>query len=68
MIKNYEYDFRVGDTIRIVNMEGVGCYCDKQGVIEFIDGMGQLHGTWGGLAVIPSIDKIEILKRSKRKK
>jgi hypothetical protein len=29
--------------------------------------MGQLHGTWGGLAVIPSIDKIELIKKESAK-
>lgn len=67
MRENYACNLKVGDTIRIVNMEGVGCYSDKQGVIEHIDGMGQLHGTWGGLAVIPSIDEIELVKKEKIK-
>jgi hypothetical protein len=31
-------------------------------VIEHIDGIGQLHGTWGGLAVIPEADDFEIIK------
>lgn len=68
MMKNYDYEFKVGDTIRIVNMEGVGCYCDKQGVIEKIDGMGQLHGTWGGLALIPFVDEIELIEKGGKKR
>ena len=36
-------------------------YNGKEGVITHIDGIGQLHGTWGGLAVIPEKDEIQIL-------
>jgi hypothetical protein len=63
MRNNYEYNFKEGDTIRIISMDGVAVCNGSQGVIEFIDGMGQLHGTWGGLAVIPSIDEIELVKK-----
>ena len=31
-------------------------YCGRVGVVTHIDSMGQLHGTWGGLAVIPGED------------
>ena len=53
--------FKVGDKIRIINMmdEFSGKnYAGKDGVIDHIDDMGQLWGTWGGLAVIPEIDTI----------
>ena len=36
-------------------------YNGKEGTVTFIDDCGQLHGTWGGLAVNPEIDKFEIL-------
>ena len=56
---------KVGDKIRIVKMNddlsGIE-YEGREGVIEFIDSMGQLHGTWGGLAIIPKIDIVQILK------
>lgn len=42
---------KIGDRIRIVNMKGEEHYKGLEGVIEFIDGINQLHGTWGGLAV-----------------
>ena len=29
--------------------------------VTYIDSMNQLHGTWGGLAIIPEIDKFEII-------
>lgn len=46
-----------GDCIRIDSMEGEPQYSGKQGVVEYVDDIGQLHGTWGGLAVIPGVDK-----------
>lgn len=55
---------KVGDKIRIVKMDddlsGIE-YEGREGVIEFIDSMGQLHGTWGGLTIIPEVDVIQIL-------
>ena len=32
----------------------------RSGVVEHIDSIGQLHGTWGGLAVIPGVDDFEV--------
>lgn len=53
---------KVGDKIRIIHIEDVYAdYKGREGVIEHIDDMGQLHGTWGGLAIIPEIDKFEVL-------
>ena len=43
----------IGKTIRIVSMRGESRYDGRTGVVEYIDGIGQLHGTWGGLAVQP---------------
>ena len=48
--------YKVGDKIRILSMKGEPHYSGREGVIEFIDSIGQLHGTWGGLAVIPEED------------
>ena len=36
-------------------------YNGKEGIVKSIDSMGQLHGTWGGLAVIPEVDEFEII-------
>jgi len=33
----------------------------KEGVVTDIDDLGQLHGTWGGLAIIPKLDEFEII-------
>ena len=46
-------------------MDGESRYAGKQGVITKIDDMGQLHGTWGGLAVIPGVDEFTIIKEKK---
>ena len=51
----------VGDTIRITYMCGEPHYVGREGVIQHIDDIGQLHGTWGGLAVIPGEDSFEII-------
>lgn len=60
---------KVGDKIRIVRMDDANgtdyqaaMMNGKEGVIELIDGSGQLHGTWGGLAVIPGLDVYEIIE------
>ena len=51
----------VGDTIRINYMKDEPEYTGKVGVIRTIDDFGQLHGSWGGLAVVPDIDEFEII-------
>lgn len=54
-------DYKVGDKIKIIEMVDEPEYSGKTGTIEHIDGRGQLHGTWGSLAVIPEEDTIEIV-------
>lgn len=56
----------VGDTIRITRLNDPydNTYVGREGVVQFIDDIGQLHGTWGGLAVIPGEDGFQILKRA----
>lgn len=57
----------VGDTIRITKLDDNydNSYPGREGKVESIDDMGQLHGTWGGLAVIPEVDEFEIIGRAK---
>ena len=57
-----------GDTIRIIRMNDDGgkdlqprMYNGRSGVVECIDSLGQLHGTWGGLALIPEVDEFQIV-------
>ena len=59
---------KIGDTIRIIRMDDYGgkdlqarMYNGRSGVVEHIDSKGQLHGTWGGLAVIPGVDDFEVI-------
>lgn len=56
-----EKQYKVGDTIRINQMKEEKQYNGRTGVIERIDAIGQLHGTWGGLAVIPNEDDFEVI-------
>ena len=51
----------LGKKIKIIRMEGEPQYSDKVGIIEKIDDIGQLHGTWGGCAIVLPNDKIEII-------
>lgn len=39
-------------------------YKDREGVVTHIDDAGQIHGTWGGCAIIPEIDTYVILNRA----
>ena len=56
---------RIGDIIRINHLDGEdNRYDGKEGIITSIDDRGQLHGTWGGLAVIPEEDDFTIIKRN----
>ena len=61
-------DYNVGQKIRIIRMDDnngkdvqANEYNGKVGIIRLVDGIGQLHGSWGGLAVNPEIDEIEII-------
>lgn len=61
---------KVGNKIRIIRMDDCGGkdtqareYNGKEGVIEYIDSIGQLHGTWGGLAVNPQYDEFEVINQ-----
>ena len=60
-------DVKVNDRIKIIYMEGEPEYSGRTGIVEHVDDAGQLHGTWGGCAIIPTVDKFEILKEEARK-
>ena len=59
-----EKQVEVGDRIRIINMKDEPAYTGKIGTVDYIDSIGQLHGNWGGLAVIPEVDEFEIIKEN----
>lgn len=54
-------DVKAGDKIRIICMVDEPEYDGKIGIVEFIDDANQIHGTWGGCALIPEIDSFEII-------
>lgn len=54
---------KIGQKIHIIHLYGEDKnYDGKEGYITHIDDMGQLHGTWGGLAIIPEVDNFRIVK------
>ncbi len=55
-------DMYLGKTIRITYLKDEDDrYIGREGVVKHIDDIGQLHGTWGSLAVIPDEDAFEIV-------
>ena len=54
-------EIKIGDTIKIIKMEGEPQYTDLVGIVTHIDDAGQIHGTWGSCALIPEIDTFVIL-------
>lgn len=55
---------KIGDLIKVIKMKGEPDYSNRVGTVTAIDGIGQLHGTWGGLAIIPEKDTYQILKEN----
>lgn len=61
-LKAIKERYPIGTRIKIYDMLYEPHYSGQEGVIEFVDDEGQLHGTWGGCALIPDIDTFEIIK------
>ncbi len=64
-----EPKIKIGRKIRIINLfdnngkdKETSKYAGRVGIVQLIDSLGQLHGTWGSLAVIPEIDEFEFIK------
>ena len=53
---NKEKPIRIGSKIVIIEMKQEQDYSGKYGTVLYIDDIGQIHGTWGGCALIPDID------------
>lgn len=51
----------IGDLLKIVCMDGEPKYNGKTGFVEHIDDAGQIHGTWGGCALIPEFDDFIVI-------
>ena len=67
MIESLETRFgtvRSGTRIRITKLDDPfdDSYPGREGEIKYIDDAGQLHGTWGFLAVIPESDEFIVLQ------
>lgn len=58
---------KVGDKIRIVYMNGEPRYSGRVGIVEHIDDIGQIHGSWGGCALIPSVDQYKLIEEKNEK-
>lgn len=56
--------YNVGDTIKIITMHDEPQYAGRTGTITHIDDLGQLHGTWGGCALIPGVDDFKTLSKA----
>lgn len=53
---------KAGDRIRIIHLKGEDDrYDGREGTVEYVDALGQLHGTWGSLAVIPEEDEFVVI-------
>ena len=64
IIKNHKLFNSSGDKIRINYMKDEPDYAGREGIVRTIDDFGQLHGSWGGLAVIPDMDDYEVIERA----
>lgn len=51
----------IGKKIRIINMNGEPYYTGRIGTVTDIDDIGQIHGTWGGLAIIDGEDEYRVI-------
>lgn len=56
-------NIKKGDTVKIIEMQGEPHYNGREGEATHIDDIGQIFGSWGGLAIIPEKDKIKIIDR-----
>jgi hypothetical protein len=54
---------KIGDKVKIISMDGEERYAGVEGTITHIDSKGQIHGTWGGCAIIPEFDEFEIIEK-----
>jgi hypothetical protein len=60
-----------GDKIRVLQMEDYNG-ADHQATqmngriytVDYIDDAGQIHGTWGGCALIPELDTFKVMPKT----
>ena len=46
--------------VHIIEMVGEPQYNGREGYATYIDDLGQIHGTWGGLSLQPERDRFEV--------
>ena len=55
--------YEVGMKLLIIHVvDDIVDYSGRVGVITHIDDIGQLHGTWGGVALLPELDDFIVLE------
>ena len=55
-------NYQVGMKVHINHInDPYANYDGREGMIVHIDDMGQLHGTWGSLALVPEEDSFDII-------
>lgn len=58
-------EVKIGDYIRIIKMKDEPEYNERIGVVEIIDDEHQIHGTWGGCALIPGVDRFDVISKDR---
>ena len=58
---------QVGDKIKIIKMNGEPQYTGKEGIVDRIDSAGQIHGSWGGCALIPECDTFKVIRNGQER-
>ena len=55
--------YEVGMKVFIIHIvDDAEDYFGRVGFITHIDDIGQLHGTWGGLALVPDLDNFIVVE------
>ena len=55
--------YEVGMVIFIIHIvDDAEDYYERVGTITHIDDIGQLHGTWGSLALVPDLDNFIVVE------
>lgn len=60
----FDENVKIGDKIHINKMEGEPQYTGKEGIVNHIDDLGQIHGTWGGCALVPRTDDYYVIENA----
>ena len=54
-------EVKIGDKVRVIYMDGEPGMEGAEGTVRHIDDAGQIHTTAGGCALIPGVDKFEVI-------